>query len=67
MTRNQEPETRNSEAGRSVRLRKPHPCGGAEFNVVREGPMVTLRCTNCGSFIRMTREKYEKAAARRQG
>jgi hypothetical protein len=48
----------------TVRLRKPHPCGGHEFAVVREGPVVTLRCRTCESIIRMTREKYGKAVVR---
>ena len=45
----------------TVRLRKHHPCGGDTFTVVREGPVVTLRCLTCGSFVRMDRGKYEKA------
>jgi hypothetical protein len=47
-----------------VRLKKPHPCGGTEFTVVREGPVVTLRCQTCQSFIRMPRDKFEKTVSR---
>jgi hypothetical protein len=47
-------------------LKKSHPCGGDVFEVVREGPEVTLRCAGCGSFVRMAREKYQKSTVSRQ-
>jgi hypothetical protein len=50
----------------TVRLKKSHPCGGNEFTVIREGPMVTLRCLQCGSFVRMSREKYEKSVKEKE-
>ena len=61
MTRNSEPGTRNSSSNvKIVRLKKPHPCGGNEFTVIRDSVLVTLKCNTCGSFVRMEREKYEK-------
>jgi len=44
-----------------VRLKKPHPCGGNEFLVIRESVIVTLKCNTCGSFVRLPRDKFEKA------
>ena len=62
MTRNSTPETRNSSSGaKVVRLKKPHPCGGDQFTVIRESVMVTLKCNTCGSFVRMPKDKFVKA------
>ncbi|MDF1525499.1 MAG: DUF951 domain-containing protein [bacterium] len=57
----QRPDTRHSEAGPTVRLRKPHPCGSNEFTVIRESVVVTLKCNTCGSFVRMPKDKFVKA------
>jgi len=43
-----------------VELRKPHPCGGCIFEVVRIGMDVRLKCETCGSFITLSRRDYEK-------
>ena len=60
MPRPKTPDPRPPGAGATVRLRKPHPCGGNEFTVVRESVIVTLRCNTCGSVVRMEKEKYNK-------
>ena len=60
-TSNVERQTSNSFTAQMVKLRKPHPCGGNEFTVIREGPLVTLRCRTCESIVRMDKEKYRKA------
>ena len=66
VTRNQTPDTRHSSSnGRTVRLKKPHPCGGSEFTVVRESVVVTLKCTTCESIVRIPREKFERAVIRK--
>jgi hypothetical protein len=59
MTQNSKPKTQNSSSA-VVRLKKPHPCGGNEFTVVRESVVVTLKCNTCGSFVRIPREKFGK-------
>ena len=43
------------ELGDVVRLRKPHPCGGYEWNVVRLGADIGLECTSCGRRILLPR------------
>ena len=42
-------------------MKKPHPCGGNEFTVVRESVVLTLKCNTCESIVRLERGKYEKA------
>ncbi|MBE3144849.1 MAG: DUF951 domain-containing protein, partial [Planctomycetes bacterium] len=34
-----------------VRLRKPHPCGGFEWKVVRLGADIGLECCRCGHRV----------------
>ena len=43
-----------------VRLRKPHPCGGYEWSVVRIGADIGLKCNTCGRRVLLTRHEFEK-------
>ena len=43
------------ELGDVLRLRKPHPCGGYEWKVVRMGADIGLECTSCGRRILLPR------------
>ncbi len=43
-----------------VRLRKPHPCGGYEWVVVRLGADIGLRCTTCGRRVLLPRRELAK-------
>lgn len=38
-----------------VRLRKPHPCGGYEWEVVRLGADIGLKCITCARRILLPR------------
>jgi hypothetical protein len=46
--------------GDIVRLRKPHPCGGYEWEVVRLGADIGLRCLTCQHRVLLTRRELEK-------
>lgn len=43
-----------------VRLRKPHPCGGYEWTVVRLGADIGLVCTTCGRRVLLPRRELER-------
>lgn len=43
-----------------VRLRKPHPCGGYEWRVVRLGADIGLECLTCTRRVLLTRREVEK-------
>ncbi|UCE00402.1 MAG: DUF951 domain-containing protein [Chloroflexota bacterium] len=43
------------ELGDIVRLRKPHPCGGYEWKVVRLGADIGLQCLTCERRILLSR------------
>ncbi|MDP8923058.1 MAG: DUF951 domain-containing protein [Chloroflexota bacterium] len=46
--------------GDIVRLRKPHPCGSEDFEVVRLGADIGLTCTRCGRRILLARSTLER-------
>jgi hypothetical protein len=46
--------------GDVVRLRKPHPCGGFEWEIVRLGADIGLRCRVCGRRVLLDRRTLEK-------
>ncbi len=46
--------------GDVVRLRKPHPCGGDEWEVVRLGADIGIKCQTCGHRLLLPRRKFEK-------
>lgn len=46
--------------GDVVRLRKPHPCGGTDWGVVRLGADIGLKCQTCGHRILVPRSQVEQ-------
>lgn len=46
--------------GHVVRLKKVHPCGGFEWEVVRLGADIGLRCLRCGRRVLMSRSALDK-------
>jgi len=47
--------------GDVVRLRKQHPCGGYEWEVVRLGADIGIKCQTCGRRVLLPRRKFEKS------
>jgi hypothetical protein len=46
--------------GDVVRLRKVHPCGGYEWEVVRLGADIGITCQTCGRRVLLDRSVFEK-------
>ena len=46
--------------GDVVRLRKQHPCGGFEWQVVRLGADIGIRCRTCSRRVLLERSVFEK-------
>ena len=46
--------------GDEVRLRKPHPCGGYDWQVTRIGADIGLRCLTCKRFVMLERPVFER-------
>ena len=48
-------------AGDRIRLKKPHPCKGYYFQVLRVGAEVRVKCETCGRDMTVDRIKLEKS------
>lgn len=48
------------EVGDIVKLKKPHPCGSSEWEVLRVGIDFRLKCMGCGHQIMVSRKLVEK-------
>lgn len=47
--------------GDVVKMRKVHPCGGDQWEIMRTGMDFRLRCLKCGRVIMLPRPKFEKS------
>jgi len=46
--------------GDVVRLKKPHPCGGFNWSVVRLGADIGVKCVTCGRRVLLPRRDLER-------
>jgi hypothetical protein len=44
--------------GDIVRMRKPHPCGNSEWEVVRLGADIGMRCCKCSRRVLLPRSQF---------
>lgn len=47
--------------GNVVVLKKGHPCGTNEWEIVRTGADFKLRCRGCDRLVMMPRKNFEKS------
>ncbi len=47
--------------GDVIKLKKQHPCGSKEWEVLRIGADFRLKCCGCGHQIMMPRKQVEKS------
>lgn len=50
------------EVGDIVKLKKQHPCGAFEWEILRVGADFRLKCIGCGRQVMVTRKLVEKNA-----
>ena len=48
-------------AGDRIKLKKPHPCGGSFFSILRVGAEVRVKCETCNRDMTVDRIKLEKS------
>ena len=48
------------QVGDRVEMKKPHPCGGKTFEILRVGMDFNIRCLTCGREVMAPRKKIEK-------
>lgn len=46
--------------GDTVRMRKTHPCGSADWTVTRVGADIKIKCLGCGRIVMLERPAFEK-------
>jgi hypothetical protein len=50
------------QVGDVIKMKKQHPCGAKEWEILRVGADFRLRCMGCGHQIMITRRMVEKNA-----
>jgi len=48
------------QVGDVVRMRKEHPCGGTDWEIMRVGMDFRIKCLQCGRVVMLPRVKFEK-------
>ena len=51
----------NFSVGDIVQMKKTHPCGGTQWEILRTGIDFRIKCTTCGHMVMLPRTKFEKA------
>ena len=50
----------NYELDSIITLKKPHPCGGVQWKIVRIGADIKLQCLTCGKYVNLMREELKR-------
>lgn len=50
--------------GDIVRMKKKHPCGSFNWEVIRMGADIKIRCQGCGRMVMMPRSEFERRMIR---
>lgn len=46
--------------GDIVEMKKQHPCGSKNWEVIRVGADIKIKCCTCGRIVMLERGKFEK-------
>jgi hypothetical protein len=50
--------------GQVIEMKKPHPCGSKEWEIIRLGADVKIRCLGCDRIVMLERVKLLKRIKR---
>ena len=50
--------------GTVVETKKPHPCGGALWEIVRTGADIKIKCQTCGRVVLLLPDELKKRVRR---
>lgn len=53
--------------GDVVTLKKPHPCGGFDWKLIKNGIEVTIECTTCGRVTKLDRKEFNRRIKKIRG
>ncbi|HEY5562231.1 MAG TPA: DUF951 domain-containing protein [Clostridiaceae bacterium] len=43
-----------------VQMKKGHPCGSDEWEIIRVGADIKIKCCGCGRIVMLPRSKFDK-------
>lgn len=46
--------------GDIVMMKKPHPCGSTNWEILRIGADIKIKCLGCGHVVMMSRQNFDK-------
>ena len=52
----------NFNLGDIVEMKKTHPCGTNNFEIIRIGADIKIKCVGCGRIVIIPRRKFQKDA-----
>ena len=55
------------ELGEKLITKKPHPCGGNRWEIVRVGADMKIKCLTCGRMVMLTPDELKKRVKRMEG
>ena len=55
------------ELGTIVQMKKQHPCGSYQWEVIRLGADIKMKCMGCGRLVMLPRSKFEKDSKKALG
>ena len=53
-------ENKDYNLGNVVEMKKGHPCGANEWEIVRIGADIKIKCVNCGRIVMISRIDFNK-------
>jgi len=53
-------EIKEYSLGDHVEMKKKHPCGSFEWEIIRLGADIKIRCCSCGHIVMLQRSKFNK-------
>ncbi len=53
-------ENKDFELGDVVQMKKGHPCGANEWEIIRMGMDIRMKCVNCGRSVLLLRRDFER-------
>jgi len=46
--------------GTKIEMKKGHPCGANNWEIIRLGADIKIKCTNCGRIVMIPRIEFNK-------
>lgn len=51
---------KNFDLGDVVQMKKQHPCGSYNWEIIRVGADIKIKCKGCDRIVMIPRSKFEK-------